>query len=130
MQFNIRHTPFYNFLTILRSSARVPFFYRFGSCTVPAKFFPAFLLISFVSAAFYFKERYVTLYLYYICRVFPAGSAGCFVFSGGSPGCTAQDVCCFPFCFCRSCKKFSQGSPFQRSATGCPVNYKKKVLLN
>ena len=85
MQFNIRHTPFYNFLTILRSSARVPFFYSSGPCTVPAKFFPAFLLISFVSATFYFKERYVTLYLYYICRVFPAGSAGCFVFSGGTP---------------------------------------------
>ena len=130
MQFNIRHSPFYNFLTILRSSARVPFFYSSGPCTVPAKFFPAFLLISFVSAAFYFKERYVTLYLYYICRVFPAGSAGCFVFSGGSPGCTVQDVCCFPVCFCRSCKKFSQDSPFQRSATGCPANYKKKVLLN
>ena len=64
MQFNIRHTPFYNFLTILRSSARVSFFYSSGPCTVPAKFFPAFLLISFVSAAFYFKERYVTLYLY------------------------------------------------------------------
>ena len=85
MQFNIRHSPFYNFLTILRSSARVPFFYSSGPCTVPAKFFSAFLLISFVSAAFYFKERYVTLYLYYTCRVFPAGSAGCFVFSGGSP---------------------------------------------
>ena len=85
MQFNIRHAPFYNFLTILRSSARVSFFYSSGPCTVPAKFFSAFLLISFVSAAFYFKERYVTLYLYYICRVFPAGSAGCFVFSGGSP---------------------------------------------
>ena len=47
-----------------------------------------------------------------------------------TPGCTAQDVCCFPVCFCRSCKKFSQDSPFQRSATGCPANYKKKVLLN
>lgn len=70
MQFNIRHAPFYNFLTILRSSARVSFFYRSGPCTVPAKFFLAFLLISFVSASFYFKERYVTLYLYYICRVF------------------------------------------------------------
>ena len=70
MQINIRHTPFYNFLTILRSSVRVPFFYSSGPCTVPAKFFPAFLLISFVSATFYFKERYVTLYLYYICRVF------------------------------------------------------------
>ena len=68
MQFNIRHSPFYNFLTVLRSSARVPFFYSSGPCTVPAKFFPAFLLISFVSATFYFKERYVTLYLYYICR--------------------------------------------------------------
>jgi hypothetical protein len=47
-----------------------------------------------------------------------------------APGCTAQDVCCFPVCFCRSCKKFSQDSPFQSSATGCPANYKKKVLLN
>ena len=98
MQFNIRHSPFYNFLTILRSSARVPFFYRSGPCTVPAKFFSAFLLISFVSAAFYFKERYVTLYLYYICLQSFSGwlsrmlcflrrqprlhGAGCLLFSG------------------------------------------------
>ena len=27
-------------------------------------------------------------------------------------------------------KRQSQDSPFQRSATGCPANYKKKVLLN